>query len=425
MISSWARATFLALGDRQYRILWFGTTLAFLAYGMSNIVQNVVAFDLTGKNGAVGAVSLGMGLATIAVAPFGGVLADRVSKRRLLLFGQGAIAIDFFLVGALIITDQITIPALIASTFVLGMVFSFIAPARQAWIGEILPRDLLANGAALQQVSMTLTRVFGPLVAGFMVSLAFIDSGGTYVFMGAVITLVVLTLAQLPPSRGRAGAERVSVLKDLRIGMGHVAERPRLLLLSLSFMALVMFGFSHQVILPGYLEHALDRDPEDIAWLYTTSAIAGLAVTIGMASFAGSRGAWRLMLASGLVFGAALLLLAAAPGYGAALAIMALVGAGSSGFQMLNNALIMQESSPEYYGRVMSLTMLAWGLNGVAGLPFGLLADAVGERTTIFLMGGLVLVTTVLAGLVYAMLQARGETGRRPPLVAGTARSKS
>ena len=166
MIGTWARTTFSALGHRHYRLLWAGTTIAFLAFAMSNVVQGVVAYDITHKNGSVGNVALGMGLATILTAPFGGVIADRVSKRRLLLFGQVIIGANFVVVGVLIIADQITIPILVASTFVMGFVFSFIAPARQAWIGELLDGPQLANGIALQQVAMTSTRIFGPFLAG-------------------------------------------------------------------------------------------------------------------------------------------------------------------------------------------------------------------------------------------------------------------
>ncbi|MCZ7576766.1 MAG: MFS transporter [Dehalococcoidia bacterium] len=114
----------------------------------------------------MGFVSLGMGIATILVSPFGGVVADRFSKRRMLFFGQTIIGLNFALVGLLILTDRITILALAGSTLVLGTVFSFIGPARQAWVGELVPQHDLPNGIALQQVGMTATRIFGPFIAG-------------------------------------------------------------------------------------------------------------------------------------------------------------------------------------------------------------------------------------------------------------------
>jgi MFS family permease len=86
---------------------------------------------------------------------------------------------------------------------------------------------------------------------------------------------------------------------------------------------------------------------------------------------------------------------------------MFVAGAGSSAFQLLNNSLIMQEADQAYYGRVMSLTMMAWGLNGLVGFPFGALADRIGERETIFLMATLVLAVTLIATILHLSLSRR------------------
>lgn len=395
MIRNWARTTFQSLSNRDYRVLWIGTTLSFLVFMMMNVVQSVVAFDITGKNGAVGAVALGMGVSAITIAPFGGVIADRVSKRKLLLIGQSLMAATFLATGLLIVTDRITIGALIAGTFMMGLVFSFVGPARQAWVGEILGKEELGNGVALQQVGMTATRVFGPFVAGGLVAISFIGSGGTYLIMGLMMCAVVATLAQLPPTANRVDAAERGVLDDLRLGVGHLVERPRLLVLALSFMGIVIFGFSYQVILPGFLENELGREPEDVAWMFGVGAVAGLVVTIGVAGQASGPKALPLMLIGAVVLGLSLIGTAAAGTFPMALLAMLFAGAGSSGYQMLNNALVMQESAPEYYGRVMSLTMLAWGLNGLAGLPFGMLADAIGERQTLVVMGAGVVAVAV------------------------------
>jgi MFS family permease len=410
MLSRWARSTFHSLTYSNYRTLWLGSTLAFLAFMMSSVVQSLVAFDLTGENGAVGAVLLGMGVSTIIVSPFGGVIADRVSKRKLLLFGQTVIGINFLFVGVLIVTGQITILWLMASTFVLGTMFSFIGPARQAWIGELLPGEALANGIAMQQMAMTATRIFGPFLAGGLVALAFVGSGGTYFFMGGLFAVVVATLAQLPATQGRERHTGPSVIGDMKLGWRHLSERPRVALLAVSFLGFVIAGYSYQVVLPGYLEHGLGRSPKEIGWFFGVGAVAGLVVTVLLAGIAGSKHSWNLMLGGGLVLGIGLALAAVAPGYGQALATMLLVGAGTSAFQMLNNSLIMQETDPAFYGRVMSITMLAWGFNGLAGFPFGLLADAIGERETLMVMAVLVVGVTAATATGHLLLSRRPTT---------------
>jgi MFS family permease len=419
MISAWAHNTFKALKYREYRILWIGTCFSFLAFMMSSVVQSVVAFDLTGKNGAVGFVSLGMGIATVLVSPFGGVVADRFSKRRMLFFGQTIIGLNFGLVGVLILTDRITILALAGSTLVLGTVFSFIGPARQAWVGELVPQDDLPNGIALQQVGMTATRIFGPFIAGGLIALSFVGTGGTYLFMGGLFAIVVFTLTLLPSSRPVARGKR-SFFADMALGVTHMRERPRLMLLALSFIGVIMAGFSYFVILPGLLENELGRRTEDMAFLLGISAISGFAVTIFLAGFAGSKHAWTLMMSGGVVLGASIWLLAVAPSFTAALGAMFLVGAGSSAFQLINNALVMKEADPAYHGRVMSVTMLAWGANSLVAYPFGTLADRIGERETLLVMGsGVILVT--LTTWMFALALGRREAGApvRVATVAG------
>jgi hypothetical protein len=123
------------------------------------------------------------------------------------------------------------------------------------------------------------------------------------------------------------------------------------------------------------------------------------------------------MLAGGFILGGSLLLLSVAPTFLLACAVMLPLGAGTGMFQMLNNALAMRESEPAYFGRVMSLMMLAWGLNGLIGLPVGLLADALGERQTLFIMGMTVIAVMGTASAVFGSLNAREQPAARGAVV--------
>ena len=408
MIGRWAHQTFASLEHGHYRLLWFGTSLAFLAFMMQFVLQSIVAFDLTGKNSAVGLVGVGMGVATIAISPFGGAIADRVSKRKLLLVGQGTVGASFFVVGILILTGLITIYWLVVATFVMGVVFSFIAPARQAWVGELLPRELVPNGIALTQVSMTGTRIVGPFIAGALIAIPFIGTGGAYLFMGGLFVVVVLTLAKLPPSKPRnPELPATSVLTDMRLGVRHLQERPRLQLLAYGFILVAITGYSFQVVMPGFLENELGVSSERLWLILVVSAVTGLVATLGLAAVAGSRCAWPVMLVSCGGLGISLVAAAFVPSFPLLLVCMLLTGAGMGGFQMLNNALIMRESEPAFYGRVMSLTMLAWGAHGIAGLPVGVLADAIGERETLFVLGVCVIAIAGVSAIIYAAVSGK------------------
>lgn len=120
LTASGSTQPFVVLKQRQYLLLFVGTTLAMLAFGMMQVAQGVVAFDLTGKNGAVGFVFLGQGISMLLLSPVGGTLSDRVSKKRLLTSAQFVIGLMFALIATLIATGVITILMLAGASLVLG-----------------------------------------------------------------------------------------------------------------------------------------------------------------------------------------------------------------------------------------------------------------------------------------------------------------
>jgi predicted MFS family arabinose efflux permease len=222
---------------------------------------------------------------------------------------------------------------------------------------------------------------------------------------------VVFSLTLLPNSKAVVRSNK-SFFAEMGMGVTHMRERPRLGLLALSFVGVIMGGFSYMVVLPGLLENEFNRSSEQMAPLIGISAISGFVVTIGIAGLAGSKWAWPIMLAGGALLGGSIGLLAISPNYLMALGSMFILGIGASMFQLINNALIMKESDPAYHGRVMSITMLAWGFNSLVAWPFGLFADAVGERETLLLMAALVL--TVTAATTFAGMLLAGRTPSEP-----------
>ena len=250
--SGWARTTFVALHHREYRLLFVGTIFAQLGFSMMQVAQGVVAFDLTGKNSAVGLVSLGMGVAMLCLGPFGGALADRLSKRGLLMVSQSVMTVAFLLIGVAIITGLITIWLLVLSSLLLGMMFPIMGPPRQAMIGDMLRGPLLANGVALQQMAMNGTRLVGPFLAGALIAVPFIDTGGTYLVMGVAFAAVVAMLLMMAPTaRGRPSGR--SLMSDVGSGLRYIWGSPDLRLLTLVFFGVVLTGFSYQTLMPGFV----------------------------------------------------------------------------------------------------------------------------------------------------------------------------
>ncbi|GMV84665.1 MAG: hypothetical protein AMXMBFR80_05230 [Dehalococcoidia bacterium] len=401
---------FVVLRHTQYRLLFAGTTLAMLAFGMMQVAQGVVAFELTGKNSAVGFVFLGQGISMLLLSPVGGTLSDRISKKKLLTSAQFVIGAMFALIAILIATGLITILILAGASLILGCMYSIMGPTRQAWVGDLLHGEDLARGVALQQLMMNSTRIVGPLLAGLLVAIDGIGTAGTYFAMAALFAGVVMVLMRMAPAPPRLRETPSSVTADLSDGFRYIWAEREVRMLALVFVGIVLSGFSYQAIMPGYLENALDHPASHLGILYGAIAAGGIVVTLVLAARPPSRPSAAMLL-----FGAALAVciggLAIAPGFAAALGAGAAVGAASSGFQMLNNVSLMQRSDPKYFGRVMAVTMMAFGVNSIVSYPVGLLADAAGERAA---LGGLAVAcaSVVLLGAL-AALRSRGRAPAR------------
>jgi predicted MFS family arabinose efflux permease len=238
----------------------------------------------------------------------------------------------------------------------------------------------------LIQVGGNFARIAAPPLAGLLLSWPLVGSGGTFFLIAALFILVLLTLYQLPPDAPRR-AHSTSVLDDIRGGLLYTAGKPVLLHAVVSFHIVLILGFSFMVLMPGYATDELDAGASGYGVLLGVASAGGLITSVLVASLADSPRAQLFLSLSSLVAGLSLIAVGLAPGFGAALVAMLFVGAGTSAFQTLNNAYAMRLTEPAFYGRVIGLMFLAWGLINMIGLPIGVLADAVGERTVLVGLG--------------------------------------
>ena len=415
MSAPWYRVGFVALQSRPFRTLWFGTLLASVTMQMAGTARAVVAFDLAGNNSAVGLVALGSGFAFLIATPVGGVVADRIPKLRVLLLGQTCFGLIILTVGLLILTDRITVSLLVASAFATGIASSFFAPARHAFVAELAPRHLLANAFALSQLAFAVGRVGGPFLAGALIGIGAIGAGGTYMVMTGLFVLVMATMLRLPMIAPAPRSATESVREAILSGLRHIRERPRLRVLTLSFVAVVILAYPVQHLLPGLLVNELNRSTHDIGLMLGVGAVGGLGVSVVLAGLAGGRHATLLMVGTGAVLALGLVAVAAAPSFGLALPGMLLVGGGQAGFRIMNNALLLPETEPAFYGRVLSVTILGFGIENLAAAPMGVLADAIGERPVLALLGAGTL--GVLALTWVSLAATRREAAGDPPRV--------
>jgi predicted MFS family arabinose efflux permease len=394
-----AGSTFYALQSPAYRVLWLNSCLVLSVMHLSFTAHATVAFEITGQNSAVGLLSFAIGLAMLVTTPWAGAIADRMSKRLLLLLGETLLLVMGAGLAALLYADALTIELMLLFGFTFGASASFFWPAITACMGETVEPDMQSNGAALFQIALNLTRSFTPFIGAALLAWGTIGLGGTYVAVAILMVPTLASIALIPaPAVTVRKATRSSMLADMRLGLAHVRENAQLLAVMASFVVTILLAFSMMVVLPAFAKDVLGAGESGFGIMFGTHAVGGLIAGVFVASKAGSKSLNAFLLGSSLLLGVSVSLLAFMPDFLTALAMVLVVGGAAGAFQTLIMAAILRASAPEYFGRVMALTNVGWALNNLFGLVLGITADVSSERASLFALGVVILVTSVLLG---------------------------
>ncbi len=385
--------TWSALKYREYRSLFTAGVLIFTAVQAQQIARGQLALDLSGSNKGLGGVYLGFGVPMLLLTPFGGVAADRLPKRSVLVVAQGTLMLSAAWIAIAGVTGHLEYWMLVGAAVLEGAGFSVFGPTRVAFTGELVPRALLGNAVALTQVSLNGTRVIAPALAGVLISIAWFGTSGLYLITTSVMSLsliVTLRLPKRPPPERRSDRSVVGEFVD---GVRYARRDPLLKMLVVTSFIMVMVGWPYLAFLPAVADDLFHTGPSGLGALSSVSAVAALGVTFWIAGRTRLNQAWRVQTASGFGLALGLLALAAAPTFGFGLAALFLIGGAASGYQSMNNTIVLTRSGVEYHGRVQSLMMLSFSGFGLAALPLGAVADATGLRSMFTIMGSICLVT--------------------------------
>lgn len=354
---------------------------SFTAIQMSFVAQGFLTYDLTGSATSLGVVGLGWGLAQVAFTPFGGVAADRLHKRWVIIISHVVMLCSSLTTAVLIQTDVIAVWHIFLLALLGGTVFSFNIPSRQAWIPELVGEGELMNAVALNTSAFTATGIVGPAVAGILLGVPFIGLTGAYYLMAACFGATALVLLRIPggaPSAERAHAHPYRELVD---GLSYVRNHNVLPILILMGFVPIVIGMPYRSFFPVYQEDVYGVSEVWLGVMGAMAAVGALIGSLGVASLRATAKRSAIQLVGGIGFGVMLVLFAAAPNLPLALLALLFVGLASNGYWALNNTMVLGNTAPKYYGRVMSVYMLSWSFSSFAALPEGRLADAVGVQT--------------------------------------------
>lgn len=397
-------STFASLSEPEYLWYFAGNIAFFMGMQMQFVLRGYLAFELTDAASALGLVSASIALPMLVSAPFGGVVADRVNKRNLLIITQSVAAAASMLIAVLILMDLIRFWHLIAISVATGGVFSFNMPARQALVPLLVPRHKMQNAISLQMGGMNLTRIIAPSVAGLLI--APIGLGWVYMITFFLFVLAVASEFHLP--KVGMGGEVPPVTKffeDFAAGFRYIAQHRTIAMLLAAGSVIPLLGFPVQMLLPVFAKDVYGMGPSGLGLLATMTGVGGLIGALYSATLDRIAAKGRIMMIGGFAMGTFLVAFALSPWFVGALLFLALANIGQMLFMSTNNTVIQSNLPGEIRGRVMSVMMMSFGIMPFGVLPISLLADQVGAPRAIGASSVVLLV--VLGGMFFLTAKLR------------------
>ena len=373
---------------------------SFTAIQMSFIAQGYLTFQLANSATALGVVGLGWGISQLICTPLGGVAADRLDKRKLIVVSQAALCGTSLATAVLNQTGLIAVWQIFVMALIGGAVFAFNVPARQAWIPELVEREQLMNAVALNTSAFTFTGILGPSLFGALIALPLVGVTAAYYVMAGCFAVTVLLLLRIPSKGPAIRGERQAPLRELLDGWSYVRRHQVLPFLLLIGFVPIVLGMPYGRFLPVFQERVYGVSDGWLGAMGAMVAVGALAGSLGVASLSGTSKRSLIQLVAAIAFGVALVLFAAAPTLPLGLIALLFVGFASNGFWALNNTLVLGNTDEEYYGRVMSVYMLNWSVVSFAALPESALIDVIGAQRVLGGVGVLLVVLVLATALL-------------------------
>jgi MFS family permease len=402
------RVTFAALSVPNYRRYMGGQAISLIGTWMQMTAQSWLVLTLTHSSTALGVVIALQTLPVLLLAPYGGVIADRVDKRRLMVALQSAMGVQALILGVLTVTGAVRVWEIGLLAAVLGLNNAFENPARQSFMLELVGPEHLRNAVSLNSTLVNVARMLGPAAAGLLIASAgegvcFLANAGSFIpVVGSLMRMDQRALAPSEPAPRARG--------QLRAGLEYVRSTPELAI-PLVMMALVgCLTYEFQVSLPVMASRGLHVGASGFGFM--TAAMGVGAVCGGLLVAARGKTGLRPLVIASAGFGVALSLATLAPSLALELLALAIAGATSITFMATGNSTLQLNAEPTMRGRVMALWFVAFqGSTPIGGPVIGWLMAVLGARAGLG-TGAITCLLVAVLGLI-AMRQLRDRAAAR------------
>ncbi|WP_249019948.1 MFS transporter [Conexibacter sp. S30A1] len=405
--------TFSALEVPNYRLYVYGQGISLTGTWMQMAAQSWLVIQLTHSATMLGIIVALQTLPVLLLAPYGGLIADRVDKRKATIVAQALMGLQALTLGILTITGNVHVWEIGVLAVVLGINNAFEGPARQSFMLELVGGEHLRNAVSLNSTMVNMARLVGPAIGGLMI--AAVGTGWCFIFNAVSFIAVISSLMRMDKSQLDPVPPTPRTKGQVREGIRYVRGVPRLVI-PLMMMGIVgCFTYEFQVSLPYLAQHGLHAGPA--AYGFMTAAMGAGAAVWGLVVATKGKTGIRTLVLSCIAFGTMMTFATLAPTLAFELVALALVGAASISFMSQANATIQLSAAPEMRGRVMALWFIALqGSTPIGGPIVGLVMSQYGARAGLAL--GALTCFIVAAGGAMALRVVRARRAAEPLVAA-------
>jgi MFS family permease len=384
--------TFRSLRGRNYRLFFIGQGISMIGTWMQQVAMSWLVYSLTGSAFLLGVVSFSGMICNFVLAPFAGVLVDRLNRHKILLFTQSLSMVQALVLATVVLTGASAVWNLIVLSAFLGAINAFDMPTRQSFVVEMVDkREDLSNAIAMNSSLFNAARLIGPSIAGLLV--ATIGEGLCFLINGLSFIAVIACLAAMTLTPKAQTAQHPDFLKGLKAGLSYsFGFLPiRHIILFLSYASLV--ALPYPVLLPVFAKEVLQGGASTLGFLTAATGLGALVGAVYMASRRSVIGLGRIIMIAAFLFAAGLIMFSFTKLLVLSLVTMALTGFGMVVAMAACNTFLQTIADDDKRGRVMSLYVMSFmGLSPFGSLLFGSLANLVGSPTALLIGGLLALV---------------------------------
>ncbi len=391
---------FSSLSIRNFRIYWFGMFVSLIGTWVQAVAQSWLVFQLTNSAFLLGLVGFLSSIPVFLLSLFGGVVADRMNKKNILLFTQSAFMLLAFFLATLTQMKLITPAQIMLIAILNGIVMAFDAPSRQAVIMELVDRERLFNAIVLNSVAFNSSRIIGPALAGIFI--ASVGMSGCFYINAISFLPLIIILLFINIHNGPRTTKNNTVVRDLIEGL-RVIKNNRLILILVTMVGVSsLFGVSYVILMPIFAEYILKVGARGLGVLMSSSGFGALIAALVLAGLGDFKYKGKLLILSSLVFSLALILFSLSRVYLLSITALMLIGWGSVTAIAIINTLLQTIVGDEFRGRVMSVFMFTFaGFMPFGNLIAGTLSQGLGVSFTVMASGIVCTIFFIMINILY------------------------